>query len=178
MVVGTHPDWERDYDKALRSLKKEHETIELCAVNDATKLIKADHLATCHAENLHLFINKHDAGIEIHTRKKLKKYDKRENQFVWGYSYGGGSSLFAAATMLIIGYDLVVLCGCPMNGRDGYALKSHDGDQQSPRLGEKSFRDSTLNHYHTNMRNFVHGCPSAHKIRSMSGVTQKIFGGL
>lgn len=180
LVVGTHPDWDDDFENACRKLYDEGlRANAVCAINDATALVSCNYLATCHSENLDQFLHhlNGDREIEIHTRKKVLGQEY-ENHYVWGTSWGGGSALFAAGTMLIIGYDIVIMCGCPMNGRDGYAVKFHGDDDESPRIGEEDFRDSTLEAYHLNMRTFKKQCPDAAKIRSMSGVTQEIFGGI
>lgn len=179
LIVGTHPDWDKDFDAAHQSAYEKDLVISaVCAINDATALVNAEHLATCHVENLDQFLSHVDGNIQIHTRKKLKQYEKHENHYTWPYSYGGASALFAAATMIAIGYEKVVLCGCPMNGGDGYAVKFHDGSEDAPRLGEETIKSNTMDQYHHNMRKFKRQYPDdAKKIRSMSGVTKQIFGG-
>lgn len=179
LVVGTHPNWKEDLIAAESHARNSGLKVDaICAVNDATNLVTADYLVTCHSENLVQFLEDVGHEIEIHTRKKDEKYERWENQYVWPNSYGAGSSLFAAATMVCLGFDLVIMCGCPMNGMDGYAVKSHNGTDDSPRLGEEDFPANTLNGYHRNIQIFKDECDEADKIRSMSGVTKQIFGGI
>ncbi len=173
-IVGTHPCYREDIEEA----KKYFDYIDFCAVNDATNLIHADYIATCHPEKLDQFLEGVVHGIEIHSRQKMKRPDPRDNEHVWDLKIGGGSALFAVAAMLAIGYDEVILCGCPMDGGGGYALRKHNGSVEDPRLGDMEPSNDIVQGYHRHLKKFKEENPLSNCVSSMSGVTEKIFGGL
>jgi len=173
-IVGTHPCYREDIDEA----KQYFDYIDYCAVNDATELVHADYVATGHPEKLDQFLDGIVHGIEIHSRKKFKQPKVRDNEHVWNINVGGTSALFAVAAMLAIGYDEIVLCGCPMNGGGGYALRKHNGSVEDPRIGDMEPSNDIIQGWHKNLKRFKEENPLSDRVSSMSGVTQKIFGGL
>lgn len=173
-VVGTHPCVHDDIAAAAKIFPG----ADVCVINDAADLIVAQHLATAHPEKLDQFLEKQPEIPEIHSRSKMKRPGARENEFIWELNTGGGSGLFAVAVMLSIGYELVVMCGCPMSGGGGYAVKKHDSTLEDPRFGELSPEHSLVQGWHGQLKRFKDENPHAIKVRSMSGVTKKIFGGI
>ena len=91
-----------------------------------------------------------------------------------------GSAPFAAAAMVMLGYDIVIFCGCPMTGGGGYAFEdTHKSTRDDPRIGFENEQHRMIKAWHRCMRLFKEQFPDmAARIRSMSGVTQEIFGGL
>jgi hypothetical protein len=172
-VVGTHPCVHDDVAAAAKKFPGS----DVCAVNDATDLILADHIVTVHPEKLDQFLENHNCA-EIHTRVKMKRPDPRENEYVWDIKLGGGSGLFAVCVMLAIGYEKIIMCGCPMDGGGGYAIKKHDGTVEDPRIGELSNNAELVRGYHSHLKRFRDKCQDAHRVCSMSGFTKKIFGGI
>jgi len=173
LVVGTHPCVHDDIEAAANKFPG----ADICAVNDATDLICADCVATVHPEKLDQFLEKQE-WLDIHTREKMKRPDPRENEYVWNIKTGGGSGLFAVGVMLALGYEKVIMCGCPMDGGGGYATKKHDGSVEDPRIGELSSNAELVRGYHSHLKRFRDQCPDANRVRSMSGFTKKIFGGI
>ena len=53
LVVGTHPCWRGDVDKAFTA----YPVPDICGVNEAPRLINCDHLATCHGEKIEDFLD-------------------------------------------------------------------------------------------------------------------------
>jgi cephalosporin hydroxylase len=89
----------------------------------------------------------------------------------------GGSAPFAAAAMIHLGFDLAILCGCPMDGAGGYAnesrVKNHDVSIW------KNDKHGRVNGWCDRMRAFKRQQPEmTAKIKSMSGKTKEIFGGI
>lgn len=180
-VVGTHPCADDDIAaarSAIEAMSPEKLPISVCAINDAAGLIYADHIATAHPEKLEQFLEGVEHPIEIHSRSKMKRPGARADEYVWNLNTGAGSALFGAAVMLAIGYELVVLCGCPMNGGGGYSVKKHDGSLDDPRFGELSPAHSLVQGWQEQLRRFKEENALAGRVRSMSGYTRKIFGGL
>jgi hypothetical protein len=174
LVVGTHPCADKDIEAAARI----YPGADVCAINDAIDLVPAKYLATAHPEKLDQFLQNVDYPVEIHTRGKMKRPLAREGEYVWTLNTGGGSALFAAAIMTAIGYDLVILCGCPMDGGGGYAVKKHESTIDDPRFGDLSPQHTLVQGWHGHLKRFKEQNKAAEKIRSMSGKTKEIFGGI
>lgn len=182
VVLGTHPCWEKDLNEALRV----YPDLEICGVNEAVRLMACDHLATCHGDKIGQFIALHkrfcgDHPVPlIHFRDNDIKPESLEYpHHSWPVRTMAGSAPFAAAAMVMMGYDKVIFCGCPMDGGGGYAFKdTHKSTRNDPRIGfEKGH--NMIRSWHRCMRLFKDQFPDmAAKICSMSGTTKEIFGGL
>ena len=72
IVLGTHPCWEQDLCDAMRA----HKHVEICGVNEAGRLTKIDHLATCHGDKIDDFIKLCDGYTPlVHLRDNDAKPD-------------------------------------------------------------------------------------------------------
>lgn len=168
LVIGSHPCWEDDYKAA--SVK--YPNHKICAVNHATELVYADYLATSHGDQVWSFL-KDSKNPTPHVIAMDNDIAGDVEHKITTYSHGG-SGPFAASAMIHIGFDLAVLCGCPINGSGGYATKRINTGfmwdrPEAPRIRE----------WHRGMRSFKEKHPEyANKIRSMSGATKEIFGGI
>lgn len=183
LVVGTHPCVSIDVDAALMK----YPTAKICAVNEATALLPAAHLATCHGEKAEQFLQAHDEVWDddrypvptLHIRDTGEAAAVKIPAFRWDINYGGGSAIFAAGVMVDIGFDLVILCGCPIDGGGGYALKTNAGTPHDPRLGFMHGGHSMVEAWQHSIRSLKENNPDiAGKIRSMSGFTRETFGGI
>ncbi len=182
LIVGTHPSALDDAEAAL--LK--YPSAKVCGVNEAPALIPCDHLATCHPDKLVRFIELHDrtwdGRYRIPTLHIQNLWDKDLTPigcFNWRHNFGGGSAIFAAVCMIGLGFDLVILCGCPIDGGGGYAMQTHPGTLEDPRLGDMSPEHSMIKAWHSSIDAMIETAPHiAGKIRSMSGHTKERFGGI
>ena len=181
LIVGTHPCWEQDVEAARRIAPN----ADVCAVNEAVKLIKADHVATSHEGRIQLFASQHLARWgsnhqhpEFHFRSPQFK-ELRKDAFAWDVTVGAGSAPFAAAVMTLIGYDMAIFCGCPMDGGGGYAMtETHKSTLDDPRFGLIDKNHLLVQSWKVALRNMPERIPTlTKKWRSMSGYTQQIFGG-
>jgi hypothetical protein len=178
VVLGTHPCWKEDLDKVLAKYPK----VDICGVNEAGRLYKLDHLATCHGDKLEFFLSlceHNDVAPIVHFRDNSLK-PNNPNWHSWPVRIMAGSGPFAAATMVMLGYDKVIMCGCPISGGGGYAFTdTHKSTRDDPRIGFEKSNHNMIKSWHNAMRKFKEECPEmAIKICSMSGVTQEIFGDL
>lgn len=169
-VVGSHPCWEDDYREAS-AIYPEH---RVCVVNYSGNLIKGDYIATVHGATIPNILK-----VYPHDNEPIILMCDNEQAIDMGYKLEprthGGSAIFAAAFLVELGYDKVILCGCPINGDGGYAKgtgnnrkESWDGNKR-PRV---MFWDAGMRKYKAQNPDI------ANKIRSMSGRTKEIFGGI
>lgn len=183
-IVGTAPCWEQD----LTALRSKFGAVDLCAVNEAVKLINADHIATSHDGRIDMFLSQHQ--VRWGYQDKLPDLHYRSPQFArvhplayaWDVTVGAGSAPFAAAVMTMIGYDLAVFCGCPMDGGGGYAPgvgETHKSTLDDPRFGFIDPKHALTQTWKVALRHMPERIPElCAKWRSMSGYTKHIFGGL
>lgn len=180
LIVGTHPCWQDDVEAALEVFPD----AEICGVNEAGRLLPLDHLATCHGDRIEMFMA-HCEGQAyrplVHFRDNDIKPDNLPYEHhEWPVRTMAGSAPFAAAAMVMLGYDIVIFCGCPMDGGGGYAFdETHKTTRDDPRIGFENSNHRMIKGWHRCMRLFKEQFPEmAARIRSMSGTTQLIFGGL
>lgn len=178
LVVGTHPCWLDD----VKAATKLYPDAEICGVNEAPRLLRVDHLATCHGDKIDEFLALCDGYTPLlHLRDNDVKPDEiAVPHHIWPVRTMAGSAPFAAAAMVMLGYDLVIMCGCPMTGGGGYAFDdTHKSTRADPRIGFESEKHRMIKGWHRCMRLFKEQFPEqAARMRSMSGTTQLIFGGL
>lgn len=186
LVIGTAPCWEED----LAAARKLYPDADLCAVNEAVLLVEADHIATSHDGRIKTFHQKHldrwgwRAGKSVDVHYRAPGHKNLENLgafFAWDVTVGAGSAPFAAAVMTLIGYELVIFCGCPMDGGGGYAEgigQTHPSTLDDPRFGFIDKKHGLAQTWKVALRNMPTLIPElTASWRSMSGYTKQIFGG-
>jgi hypothetical protein len=185
-VIGTAPSWKED----LEAARAVYPDADLCAVNEAVLLVEADHIATSHDGRIKGFHQKHldrwgyrpGKTVDVHYRSPQHSKTEDAAFFSWDVTTGAGSAPFAAAVMALIGYDLVIFCGCPMDGGGGYAEgigQTHKSTMDDPRFGLIAGDHGLVQSWKVALRNMPTLMPElTGKWRSMSGYTQQIFGGL
>jgi hypothetical protein len=183
LIVGTHPCWEEDVANARLKFGND---VAIIAVNEAVRLIKPDHIATSHDGRIDMFASQfqmkwgYDAHMPaLHFRSPQLK-TLHPSATAWDVTVGAGSAPFAAAIAVMMGYDLAIFCGCPMDGGGGYALeKTHPSTLDDPRFGLIDKKHQLVHSWKIALRNMPNAIPElASKWRSMSGYTKQIFGGL
>lgn len=184
-VVGTAPCWKEDYE-AARAIFPNH---DVCAVNEAVRLVRAQHIATSHDgkisdfHRLHLSTWGYKKGENVDIHFRSPGLEKKESPlfYAWDVTVGAGSAPFAAAVMSLIGYDLVIFVGCPMDGGGGYAFpkeETHKSTPDDPRFGFIGGDHNLVHAWKIALRNMPERIPElCGRWRSMSGYTRKIFGG-
>lgn len=176
LVVGTAPCWREDYEAALAA----YPDADVCLINEASKLgIPAKHFATCHPEKIDQFLPQ-DSGYCIHVRDTEAAVNRPHVRH--NVTTGASSAMFAAVVMASIGYDRVILCGCPMNGGGGYAAEigqTHGNTRDDPRVGYITANHPLMRVWHRCLMELREKYPQiCAKIRSMSGQTKDAFGGI
>jgi len=176
LIVGTAPCWREDYEAALAKFPD----ADVCLINEASKLgIPAKHFATCHPEKIDYFLPA-DSGYLIHVKECETPVTR--NHYRHPTTLGASSAMFAAAVMISLGYELAVLCGCPMNGGGGYAPEigeTHPDSKDDPRVGFVAPTHNLIRAWHNQLAEMPTQYPQiCAKIRSMSGHTKELFGGI
>lgn len=171
LVIGCHPCWEDDMRAALAI----YQNAKICAANFAVELVKADYVGTVHGGIL-------PRAIEIHKNKwgcEPIAFQRDWSEAIdIGYRIDarthGPSGTFCAAAMVMMGYDLAIMCGSPVNGDGGYAQEERIGNDWCVKESHQRIRA-----WHNGLNDFKHKFPEvAAKMRSMSGATKGIFGGI
>lgn len=173
LIVGCAPCWKVDVDAALAT----YPGADVCVINSAARLMPAQHIASVHGALLGDF-----AAMQKQFGKNPALHTRREEvapglpHYYWTVPIVKSSAPFAAAIMAFIGYKTVIMCGCPMDGVGDYAPEVKATRKLQVWNGK---RKRSLEHYQNSMREFKQARPElAARIRSMSGATKEIFGGL
>lgn len=152
----TLPD---DLEKAFKLYKDPF----IIAVNGAAKEIKANVLFSQHPEYFieKGWIRKQQRfwdGFEVHSIHEYPYVDK-----CWDIEKGGGSAWLARKAASLMGFNNVVLCGCPMEV--GPYVGNHN-------LGGLMYREDIVDELFTQIKNDVEW----HKgVISMSGRTRDLL---
>ena len=184
LVVGTAPCVHEDVEEALLA----YPDATICAVNEAGALLPADYLVTCHGDKIEQFLELQENAFgifgddnpmpELHM-KDISEATTERPAYRWQISIGAGSAPFAAAIMALIGYELVIFCGCPMDGGGGYAMETHKGTDIDPRFGDLDQSHQLVRTWKDQLYHMKQDHPDlCDRFRSMSGFTKHIFGGI
>jgi hypothetical protein len=170
LVVGCHPCWQEDYQAAIAKFPD----AKICAVNFAGALVDGDYLATSHGECIDEYLQ-NAKGNPIPV---VQASSKAVSGYILSIRCGGTSGNFAALAMALIGFDLVVMCGAPINGDGRY--------DKSLAWVEAKYGTHWLSAEHKRAGKWQNAITEtaseypwlACKIRSMSGATKRIYGGI
>lgn len=158
------------------------------AINEAVKVTCPNFITSLHCEKMDQFVASsiHEYGRTIWsthsgnvTARGQERGDCTAVDYWWPtMKHCGGTSAWAGAMIgAAMGFEEIVLCGCPMNGGDGYfnAGETTPSTPSDPRFGEKPPHSSLIASTHDHIRKHS-GTPEAALVRSMSGFTREILG--
>lgn len=174
LVIGCHPCWKEDMDAALAH----YPDAKICAVNYAAELVCGEYIASVHGYCMPDFLALHhktwpNAKRPIMIQRDCSDAIEMDGLYSVDARTHSSSGSFAAAAMAMIGFDLAIMCGSPITGTGGYAQSVYDVDDWHGRDRNR------INAWHMGMRQFKEQFPEiASKMRSMSGTTKDIFGGI
>lgn len=175
VVLGGHPCWESDFEE----FKKHYDEFDVLALNYCASLMPCDMIGTCHSDLVQDILahyrkahpDKPDPELHIQAGKNT---DATGDYYQWAIKLVASSAPFSAAALAIMGYDMIVMCGCPMEGEGGHVITEKNTSKVWAGLKPNIVR-SRISY----MKKFKNQHPDlAGKIRSMSGATKTIFGGL
>lgn len=173
LICGSAPCLFDDYQEAL----KQRPNAEVIAINDAASVITADFLATLHPEDARHFRakSKYNNILVISGQLYNPEYDVT---FWFDNCNSGGTTAGSAIKMArAMGFEEIILCGCPLDGGDGYfdAKPKANKFGMSTRFGNAPGDSRVVKTHQARL------CQEAHEggydnVRSMSGFTRQFFG--
>lgn len=187
-VVGSAPCALDD----LNAAKALYSDFEIMLVNGACTLVQdAQHMLAGHTSKAPEFVQARQkafpgAPIRVHAnwafaRKKLPQlrahFPMVTDWWDGGYSSGATSAGKAGLIGLAMGFDPIVLCGCPMDG-SGYHADEGKVTVESgmQRVGDPKMQDrSTIRRYRDQMASLAMSTFKG-KVFSMSGFTRQHLG--
>lgn len=181
LIVGSGPTWETDYMEAVRHRPDAH----VMAIGHAAGLVKADFLVTdhyeVHSELVRLQLAFHDGFTNHCTRCSGGRRYGKWVDYWWDWPRADASSAQTAIRIgLEMGFEEVVLCGCPMEAgamvHPDQARKDHSTTWPPPNRITKEGGTEVLRGFR---EHFARYAPDwrARGVRSLSGWTRKQLGG-
>ena len=184
LVLGSAPCVRED----LSDARYARPNSAIMAVNEAVKITRPNFIASLHCEKMAIFDamarqmwgNKiwstHSGNV---TARGTERNDYKTVEYWWlTMKHCGGTSAWAAAMIgAAMGFEEIVLCGCPMNGGDGYfnAGDTARSTPSDPRFGEKLPHSSLIKSAQDHIQKHK-GTPEAALVSSMSGFTRDALG--
>jgi hypothetical protein len=175
IICGSAPCLLDDYKYVITHLKGGYRTI---GVNEAVYVLYCDYLMTAHPELLDVFkglsINK---NLETHTSRGYHPDKRDKADYFWPDIKGGATSgIDAVQIAQRMGFDRIILVGCPMNGGDGYfhADNAPDNIDGCPRFGNKG-NEHLVSRHQVRLADIIKEGDFSN-VSSMNGYTAKIFG--
>lgn len=174
LVVGSAPCLTADLDVA-KGLRPSH---LIMAINDAARWIPADMVFSYHASRIPEFAaGQRKFNTEFTTHGDARKIHRNHDcaDYFWHDLHHGATSAVAGAHAgLYMGFQEVILCGCPMNGGDGYAGPTAPNTAADPRFGFKMPGTGLIQRNQTGLKRFA--TIAKDRVFSLSGFSQQILG--
>jgi hypothetical protein len=174
LICGSGPCLLREADAAINA----RPGASVMAINDAASAIHADFLCSIHSEKMEQFRMKSLNPDIITLSGGRKRDDGNADCWFTGCNSGGTSAMSAVKVARKMGFTEIILCGCPMNGGDGY----FDSPYQAPvpklqpvRFGNYPPSAGVVRAHQENLRKEA-ASGDYSMVRSMSGLTAEIFG--
>lgn len=188
LVVGSAPCLHED----LAQAEFLYPDAEKMLVNGACIAVKdAEHMLCGHTGKSEMFIAAREKAfpgvpIRVHANTILKHADDNRRLHLgvtdwWGaFASSGATSAGKAALIgIAMGFDRIILCGCPMDF-SGYFPGESEVAKQEPhchRIGDpRVVEAATIRRYRETMADYAKG-QFAGKVYSMSGFTRDVLGG-
>ena len=173
LVCGSAPCLFRDMDKALRA----RPDATIIAINDVAGYINAEFVTSIHCEKMQEFRAK-SLNKEIKTLSG-GIYDAACDVDYWFSSCNSGGTSAGSALKIArkMGFDEIILCGCPMNGGDGYFYREAKPTQflMQKRFGDAKPRSSSVTYHQMHLRLETQD-RGFDMVKSMGGFTAELFG--
>lgn len=166
----------------LHRVRSHFTNTPIIGVNDASKIHLLDHLFSLHCEGLEDWKNEQlqRFGFRpiIHTAERRRAGEERSDypdvDYWWAGAHTGGTSAWSAVrTAKMMGFERVVLCGCPLTPT-GYCTEPRRS-QQTRSVGEVREDHPMLRGYRRRIEEYV-AAGEGVGVFSMSGWTRELLG--
>lgn len=175
LVAGSAPCLFAD----LRSVFKRRDAAGVFALNGAAAEIAADFLVSLHARDLEYF-RRHSINRNIITMTRHVSFEKNVvADYLFDDCNSGATSAGCAVKIAIqLGFDEIILCGCPLNGGDGYTRLTEKIAvlPEKQRLERMRAGHPTHDVHINNLRHESRSYPDNVTVRSMSGRSAEVLG--
>lgn len=166
-----------DLERAIAILKAPR----VMAINSAAAMLRADFVASIHYELMDGFAATQESafGSEHFTTHAPKPEHEAEDSFpavdyFWPNAFSPATSAWAGAMIgRRMGFERIVLCGCPMVGGDGYHQPTEPRLQRG--FGSVPAQSPMVRRFQRELSDIV-GRGGSEGIYSMSGFTREILG--
>lgn len=158
-------------------------TATIIAVNDAAKYLPVEHVYSLHVEQLEGWaryqLEHFGRRALVHASERVNKRQDRSDfpwvDYWWVGTHCGATSAWAAMRMAkLMGFDEVVLAGCPLIGEGGYCVTPTPNDETKS-VGRVDADDPMVQRYRRRMAEYVEEGEGA-GVLSMSGWTRELLG--
>ena len=179
LIVGSAPNLMDDLAAASHYRPSAH----VMAINEAAGVVKAHFIASQHPDVMLRFAGLQEAkfgrhGFTTHSGFDTHGQDPRQYPAVnywWPRIQCGATSAWAGVRIArMMGFDEVILCGCPMNGGDGYFMPTLAGSTAQPRFGFLGPEKSLVKSFKENLAAYARS--EGDGVYSMSGYTGEVLG--
>lgn len=176
LILGSAPCALEDFEAALEL----YPDAAIMAINEAAGLLPVNFIASLHAEKMERFrklqedkfgtghFTTHGAAPDVYFPSV---------DYYWHGAHCGATSAWAGVRIAkMMGFELLVLCGCPMNGGDGYIMPTWKTTPQDPRFGfESPVLHPVMASYKAALAGYVKAGEGA-GVLSMSGYSRQLLG--
>lgn len=177
LIAGSAPCLYDDLEKA-KKLRPNHYVM---AINDAARWVPCDLIFSIHPEKMaswsadqRIFNSKFTTHSALEFEVQRVKYPAVD--YWWLGVISSATSAWSGALLAYsMGFPEIILCGCPMNGGDGYAGDTEKGSPSNPRFGYKSPESGLIKSFKDSVALNAQKAITMH-VFSMSGYTQEKFG--
>jgi hypothetical protein len=140
-------------------------------------------IMTMHGEHMQRFIDRRaqfpDGEFTTHAvmghNIGSHDFDKYPVDYWWDAHSGASSAGSGAMIGKMMGFDEIILCGCPLTGGDGYYTETLSSTPENPRIGFSLSESSLMRSYRANFAAYAKR-PEFANVFSMSGYTAEVLG--
>lgn len=175
LVCGSSPRLYEELNTALEARSDAH----VFALNDAASAVAADYLVSLHHAKMARFrdnsLNEHIITLSGASEDALSDVD----YWFTDCNSGGTSAGCAIRIARKMGFEEIILCGCPMRGDDGYFDKPFRKPVkiiEPVRFGHAGRKSAIVKRHQGELVREAERYGLHPYVRSMSGFTAEIFG--
>lgn len=151
-------------------------------INDAAKIARVEHLFSLHCDGLGDWVQEQIEHFSfrpiVHAAERRKKGEERAKypavDYWWAGANTGGTSAWSAVRVArMMGFERMILCGCPLEPT-GYCVTPRRSDDCRS-MGDAAADDPMLKRYRRRIQEYVAEGDGV-GVSSMSGWTRELLG--